>query len=396
MYPTVELPIANLDLDELLKYVRTVFWPIMVTKHTESSPGAKGPGYPWSKIAGPTNKAVFLNYGNELLNSVCDRLTAMSGPVNQSISASEMVDINITDPVRMFVKNELHPEAKCKEGRFRLIFNCSITDILIETLIWEPLFSKNIENWTSQPSLPGIGFDDVGYKKVVEIVSNFQNPHTADVRGMDWSMKGIDFERMLHVWSTNSGIPINSVLYNVMAWRIKALSLSMVVNSDGIMIEQVIPGIMKSGSKATSQGDSLTVVAWGLEIGVSHTRSPIEGSTYFSSRIPSPIVAMGDDSIQEYVEGAEAKYLGLGVVVTDYQAISPEDFEFCGHFMGTKRPIELVRWEKSLAEHFHRGYNSVDEKYVSWAGIRTELRNSLSTIDFIEGLFVALDWWSET
>lgn len=392
MYPTVTHPLADNTADEIMAFADN-FLQVMFRRNISGKAKSKGSGFPWCKL-GATNGELFTNQEVIVKDAFKTRLYAMLNMVPCELDAAELVDSNLTDPCRMFIKNELHARKKCEEGRYRLIFNVSVIDIMIETFLFEHLFNENINNWIDQPSKPGIGFDDNGICGILECVKTFSRPCSSDVRGMDWSMKGIDFDRMLYVWSRNSGVKINTPLYYAMSWRLKALSLSMVINSDGLVIQQVIPGIMKSGSKATSQGDSITVVAWGLEIGVrsKHNLIPIAGETEYTARIPSPIFAMGDDAIQEWVDDAVEKYLRIGVVVTDYGEIDIRRFEYCGHLMGTETPVELVRWNKSLAEHLYKKYRNLEQKMESFAGIKYELRNQPKVLEIINNLFVEIDW----
>lgn len=400
MYPRVEHLCKDMDEDQIMAYAE-IWYEETVERIFEGPAAHKSSGYPWSKLpGGDLNGNLLSLYPTQIKDAFMSRLLSMISFKCQEWSAVEMVSANIADPCRVFIKGELHSAAKAKEKRFRLIFNVSLVDILIEQFLFKPLFNKFIANWAISPSLPGVGFHDAGVEDLTQKIGYLKSPCTSDVRGMDWTLKGIDFDRMLAVWSYNSGVNPGCPLYNAMEWRLRALSLSVNILSDGTVIEQTVRGVMKSGAIPTSQGDSLTRVAWGLEIGVTHTfgLEPLDGETYYTAQIPSPIFAMGDDAIEEYIDDAPLKYKELGVIVTDYGKIDPTNIEFCGHLFGlvpSIHKIKLLRWEKSLAEHFNKRYESVEHKYEAWAGIQTELRNMPEEISIAQGIMSKLDWFSE-
>jgi len=127
----------------------------------------------------------------------------------------------------------------------------------------------------------------------------------------------------------------NPRLLNVVRNRFACFSLSLFQLSDGTLIAQELPGIMKSGSYLTSSMNSR----------IRCLMAEIIGSEW--------CIAMGDDSVEAFVEDAPAKYLALGHTCKEYE-LCPTDFEgilesveFCSHKIEAEGSF-LVPWAKTL------------------------------------------------
>jgi hypothetical protein len=94
------------------------------------------------------------------------------------------------------------------------------------------------------------------------------------------------------------------------------------------MYEQLDYGVMKSGSYNTSSSNSRIRVLVDRAMG-------------------SRCIAMGDDSVGEYVEDAVKKFEAMGHRVKMYDRCSPRSFEFCSHRFKDD-DCYLENWPKSL------------------------------------------------
>lgn len=121
-----------MDPDSLRHKLRTeIPWDIYFSDiiKVEASPG-----YPWL-LLGKTNKTVIRDYRQVLIDVTIDRLIKLlTWDINSILmmTPQQLMDYNLVDPVRLFVKNEPHASSKFKTGKMRLISSVSIVDQLIE------------------------------------------------------------------------------------------------------------------------------------------------------------------------------------------------------------------------------------------------------------------------
>lgn len=269
--------------------------------------------------------------------AVAQRLLKLSTSDIRGLTPEELVRGGFCDPVRLFVKQEPHPMSKVETGRLRLISSVSLIDQIVERMMFGIQNSLEIDNWKSCPSKPGMGLSLVEQGKVVWDEVRFK--HTlcpaaeADISGFDWSVQ--EWELMadveMRVRLGNFGPQLETAARN----RFFCLSNSVFQLSDGTMISQGLPGLMKSGSYCTSSSNSRIRVLMAELIG-------------------SPwCIAMGDDSVEGFVPEAREKYAALGHNCKDYVACSTESngelesFNFCSHRF-SRRAIWLESWAKSL------------------------------------------------
>jgi len=261
------------------------------------------------------------NYPKMLIEATIDTFNIWAGtPVGElPDDPVELCLMGAASPVRLFVKNEPHSADKIKTGKSRLIAMVPFHIVLTEMLGFSIQNNEEINHWSEVPSKPGIGLaDDSHIEKMWEsVVGELNNGKCAeaDVSGYDWSLTDVMFRydalRRCLLAGVTSGPFWNFVhnAHHVLCRRVFVLS-------DGRMYKQLTPGVMKSGRYVTSSTNSFIRVLLSRSIGSSWC------------------YAMGDDSLEEYVEGAIEKYKKLGVKVKFYVK-SQGQFEFCSHtFVG--------------------------------------------------------------
>lgn len=264
---------------------------------------------------------------------------------------SQLVAQGYCDPVRLFVKQEPHNAKKLAEGRYRLISSVSLVDQLIERLLFGPQNELEIASWRSIPSKPGMGlslyeqaqsiWQDLLYKSRVCPAAE------ADISGFDWSVQ--EWE----LWADVSmRIRLCEDMHPKLAClfinRFRCFSFSVFQLSNGELYEQCTPGLMKSGSYCTSSTNSRIRCLMGFLIG-------------------SPwIIAMGDDSVEGWVEGAQEKYEKLGHVCKEYTPCEVDRegdlrrVNFCSHELSYKK-FWLTTWPRTLFRFLDRPGESFDE-----------------------------------
>lgn len=307
------------------------------------------PGVPLA-LVGATNGVVIKELGDELIECVLDRverLLSYSLDEIEGMSRKERIDNNLVDPVRCFVKSEPHKVEKVREGRMRLIASVSLIDKLIEMALHRVLHKTEIQNWLHIPSKPGIGFskemnDDV-YESVMEHCKVEDQAYT-DISGWDWSVK----EYMIRDCAEGE----IRLCYNASdVWkhlvRAEAIKESQTVYqfSDGVMVALNYNGVVNSGKYKTSRGNSWMRVYLAHSIGAKFC------------------IAAGDDSVESWVDGAQAKYALKGFTIKDYQRVET-GFEFCSRWYqeGSSFPLNA---DKMLMNLLHSRIETEEQFYMA-------------------------------
>lgn len=293
------------------------------------------------------NRQVFEKLGELLVDASVERimLLLMSDPESvRRMSPWEKVNSGFCDPLRVFVKKEPHPVEKIREGRFRLICSVSLVDQIVERFFYTPQNLQEIADWADIPSRPGMGLTDgmVGQtsRYVASKVSSSRSPAFADsdMTGWDWSVQGweywCDWRRRVLLMTAVSDED-REIISRAMAIRHMCLMSSLLVMSSGEVFEQTSPGVMKSGSYLTSSSNSYIRAFLARLIGAEWS------------------MAMGDDAVEGYVEGAKEKYRALGHSVKAYvrRDLSEARFDFCStvHYIRDGNCAgEPANWAKSL------------------------------------------------
>jgi len=187
----------------------------------------------------------------------------------------------------------------------------SLVDQVIERLCFADQNFNEILNFETIPSKPGMGLHDEGLQIIFDNVNAFERPVEADVSAWDWSVQEwqLQMDVEFRIWAY--GISPDSVRANLFRNRIACLSKTLFCTSDGKLYSQLAPGIQLSGSYNTSS-----------------TNSRIRVLTAYGLGVPK-IIAMGDDSIEEFCDGAYEGYTLCGHDMKMYTEVGKERFEFC-------------------------------------------------------------------
>lgn len=265
----------------------------------------------------------------------------------KDMTAEELVNAGFTDEVRLFVKNELHSAAKVAEGRMRLIMSISVVDQIVERVLNSAQNQLEISRWEDIPSKPGMGLHDEGLQSLERQILKLSDPDhevyaaSSDISGFDWSVPQWALEFDADVRDVLSGMPGALKMHQK---RVVCLGLSRFVFSDGVVWDQVEPGIQKSGSYNTSSTNSriramlADLVAWRngelWEFNNGHLRG-------------GKSMAMGDDAVESAsdLDKLPYQYLRLGFVLKEVS----RDIEFCAYAFDQLGGFRPVRWLKMLA-----------------------------------------------
>lgn len=280
----------------------------------------------------------------------------------KTLSPVELVQQGYCDPVRVFIKDEPHSQRKQKSKRWRLIFAVSIVDQLIERIFSSRQNKKEIATWMDNPSAPGLGLSNDEhlsdlYQRVMRLMGT-GTAAEADVTGWDWSVK--EWELLAEARMRVSLGSMTGFQANLTTNRFLCVSRTVYAMPDGALLTLVGNGVQLSGCYNTSSTNSR------LRVFV----SALVGARW--------AVAMGDDCVEEFVEGAKDKYLALGHPLKMYQQRTKQ-FEFCSNIFSDKGawPIDGT---KTL-------YNLLEQKKITrefLAQFTMEMRNSPRLIEFLK------------
>lgn len=253
---------------------------------------------------------------------VFDRLKKMSEMRFEDMTPEELVQNDLCDPIRTFIKGEPHKSSKLKEGRYRLIMSVSIVDQLVARVLFQNQNKSEIALWRAIPSKPGLGLstdeqvldfvrnlaENSEYRESVEdfIKHWHKTVVPTDCSGFDWSVSSWMLEDDMEV-RNNLTINNNELTRRLRACWLKCISNSVICLSDGTLLAQEFPGIQKSGSYNTSSTNSRVRVMLSIYAGASWA------------------IAMGDDALEsaDTIIPIYERY-GLKVEVSD-------KLEFCSH-----------------------------------------------------------------
>lgn len=345
----VETPVEILQFDRnvMSTYLRKI---IQYVKLDAS------PGVPYS-VTFKTNGQMIEMLGDHLITLVIDRVQAIHEWNGKFQNRKDLVEMNLLDPVRLFVKNEPHSLEKYQMGRFRLIMSVSLIDKLVEMLFHLHTNKQQILNWDKIPSKPGMGFATEMCESIYSSCANYglNKLAAADISGWDWSVKEwlLQAEASYRIRLQSQSTPFYEDFL-----RKKAIldSHSIYQFSDGKLVQCIYPGLQNSGKFNTSSGNSIMriIVAF------------LVGSEWG--------IAMGDDCIESFVEGAQNKYLELGFRCKMYSKIDT-NFEFCSHVF-TSNGAYAINIDKSLMRLLQNDTASLIDKKLLTMQFEDDIRNA--------------------
>lgn len=227
----------------------------------------------------------------------------------------------LADPVRIFVKKEIHPGRKVLSRKWRIIMSVSLVDRLVETLLCFSQDEKEIEHWRDIPSKCGFGMTDEAIHDMIKYAQDKRLNTSSDASGWDatvpMSLLKLEAERRVRLaadvcpeWAAAVRNVFLSSAYRIM------------MTSDGHLYRRVVPGGQASGRKVTSSSNSAMRRAVDIIAGM-----------HFGVETAS--MCMGDDchthlGTVDPVEYTQFVFNQFGIRLTDVVR-EESDFEFCSH-----------------------------------------------------------------
>lgn len=310
-YPHTQVPLGFES--EKLSVTRA-----QVLRALDACEGTSSPGLPWASICA-TNQEVKDKHADWLVDAVLQRLELLanfdSSREDCACDPRWLVQEHLCDPVRLFIKQEPHTIKKDQEGRWRLISSVSLTDQVVERLLFQVQNEMEIDNWETCPSKPGIGLslDEQASSLYNSVSGRLAGAESDDIEGWDFNVKEWQMRLEARARVALARASARSIFGRIVRARLWCLSRSVFVTSAGKMWYQTVAGWMKSGCYITSSGNSRmrVVLAW------------VIGCLW--------CIAMGDDSVHHIAPGGFEKCQELGFRIKASRPCADGSFEFCSH-----------------------------------------------------------------
>nr|WMV94234.1 RNA-dependent RNA polymerase [Pepper vein yellows virus] len=313
-----------------------------------------------------------------------NRLQKMLEVESSDMSAEELVQAGLCDPIRTFVKREPHKQSKLDEGRYRLIMSVSLVDQLVARVLFQNQNKREIALWRANPSKPGFGLStdeqvlefvqalaaqvEVSPEEVITSWEKYLVP--TDCSGFDWSVA----EWMLHddmVVRNKLTLDLNPTTEKLRSVWLKCICNSVLCLSDGTLLAQRVPGVQKSGSYNTSSSNSRIRVMAAYHCGADWA------------------MAMGDDALESVNTNLEVyKSLGFKVEVSG-------QLEFCSHIFRAP-DLALPVNERKMLYKLIFGYNpgsgnlEVISNYIAaCVSVLNELRHDPDSVALLHSWLVS-------
>jgi hypothetical protein len=333
-YPRTQIPRQFRDdwwrINPIEKRDASIDWVTLFSNINRTA----SPGIPYH-VLGSTNGVILDNYSELIKQIVMERLTLLASTRYnlRRMTPAELVTQGFTDPIRVFVKNEIHKKSKVESGKVRLISSVSLVDQIIERLLFADQNQAEIRDHFYIPSKPGFGMlEEASVEQIrqhIELMKDIGPLVSTDMSTWDFTMQEWEYAAEFKMRAILNHADSTDDWTSMARHRLLCLSNSIFALSDGRLYSQRMLGVMKSGSYLTSS-----------------TNSRVRAFIAFLRGSPS--ITMGDDCIEvcRNPQSLIDHYHRLGHHVKEVNEVF-ETFEFCSHQFG-KKTIVPVNWMKTI------------------------------------------------
>lgn len=283
----------------------------------------------------------------------------------------------ISDPLKVFVKQEPHKIEKIREGRYRLIMGVSLIDTIVDRVIFGELLrtASRPSNILRTPCAVGWAPNRGGWR----FISMFtRDGFSIDRKAWDWTVT----EWLVQIWEQfiKDLHPDHPNWWsNLVSIRFTCLFYSARFNfPDGQLIQQDTPGIMKSGCLLTLLLNSVGQTILHVLVHLRLKKNPYHN-------IP---ISMGDDTLQRPFDFMEPYAVELAKMALIKEAEYTHGYsEFIG-FIYTKTGYYPAYWKKHLYQLRHLDPSVMRETLISYQML---WYHEPSMLKFIRGIAWKID-----
>lgn len=236
---------------------------------------------------------------------------------------------------RVFIKREPHKKSKADSKRWRLIICPPLCEQVLWTMMFGPGNDREIATVGQTPSYQGMKLCGGDWKQYMHLFANQRFDVGLDKTAWDWTAHiewiWLDLElrhRLIAVSAENKSywLCLAQELYK------GAFVHPKLILSSGLILEQVEPGIMKSGCVNTISSNSHMQVFPHILLNLRAGRS--------TRPLPA---AVGDDTLsRRWNTPSKEEFASVGVLVKDLD----DDLQFVGHVIdltGKNGPVPAYR-----------------------------------------------------
>jgi hypothetical protein len=247
----------------------------------------KSPGSVFLRMGLSSNSAVFDRLGLEGITAmVLERVDSLlsSGPGDAKY---------ISDPVRVFVKDEPHSLKKAAAHRWRLLWGVSLIDQIIDRLLYSEVCSASITHASLQSAKPGFSFKHGGTQRMIQKYDDQSAEWISfDASGFDLSVVGWELEavRDLNERLCLTTGPLLNIWRRLSLAREEAAAYGSFVFTDGSLYKKLHPMWVLSGRFTTIDGNG-KIMAMPRVLYDIHCGVPSD---------PGRFISMGDDTVQAF------------------------------------------------------------------------------------------------
>lgn len=278
-------------------------------------------------------------------------------------------DEYVSDPIKVFVKQEPHKAEKLTKEKYRLISAVSLIDTMIDRILGRSFMEGFVDNALDIPS--AVGWDPVrgGHRHLRSRFPKGVKYLTADKSSWDWTVQKWMITASFEVINDLSYTEDKSLYkrwYDLLWKRVEILfNRPFFKFQDGTVVQQRLPGIMKSGCYWTISVNTLC-----------------QSLLHRAAGGVGDLIALGDDTLQEVELDIPAyleRLMDFGCIVKEHRVTA--SFEFGGFNYGgpvpdpvykAKHKFQLMHaeiGEFEIWESYLRNYSGNDEWFSALSKI---------------------------
>lgn len=249
------------------------------------------------------------------------------------------VKAGLADIVRIFIKNQACLITKLESEKWRNIKSVSLRDFLVDVFTFGPQDDVEIANWRDIPSKPGMGLTDSNGVSLLRYAEEHNLATCTDMSVWEasvlYQLLKMEAERRIDFCRNPS-----AAYKNLVRNRLRIDAFAVVMASDGVLMQRLVPGQTLSGKKYTASMNSAARVMLSLVVAKEASRRAADPLVYERACC----MAMGDDSVEtsEAWEVRKQVYAECGFTLTDENVGT--GISFCSHhiFKDVVGSIRLV------------------------------------------------------
>jgi len=253
---------------------------------------------------------------------------------------------------------------------------------MVERFLFGDYQNWCISRWTEIPPKPGMGHTDEMMKSIWDEIQGHLD-ETGCARNNDVS--GWDLSVYPKLMEGATEVPIRvmeppKLIVNAMRNSTYCLYMTLWVASDGVLLVQVHPGVMKSGSFRTASLNSDMRCLKSYEVTLDCGGSEQDCFA----------ISMGDDCVEDGTgefEIRKAEYAKYGIRLTDCVELKKgEPFEFTSHMYRSPGVASLHTWPKTLYRLLMKPFDASEFMQFCY-----ECRHNFELTDVI-GFLLRIGW----